>query len=200
MNTFFSRYKKVLTLSIGVLLVIGFGFFLSRTTKPSQQNVSLPPSGHIDVTKVTQPNAIDNNWQTFTDQKQNLTFRYPEQLPTKYIYTVNWSPQVAVINTPFSCTEGESETPLTNKTVKHTINNHAYCITTVTEGAAGSLYTRYFYVTEKDNKTIIFTFTLRAVQCGNYNEPEKSACENERQTFDLDTLMDQVIQSTQFNG
>jgi hypothetical protein len=200
MLTAFSRHKKVLILSIGVLLVIGFGFFLSRTTKSSQQDVSPPTSGHIGGTTVTPTQAVDNSWQTFIDQKQNLTYRYPEQLPTKYIYTVNWPPQVAVINTPFSCTEGESETPLTNKTVKHTINSHAYCITTVTEGAAGSLYTRYFYVTEKDNKTIIFAFTLRVVQCGNYNEPEKSACENERQTFDIDNLMDQVIQSTQFNG
>ncbi|MFZ2414956.1 MAG: hypothetical protein WAW33_03110, partial [Minisyncoccia bacterium] len=78
------------------------------------------------------------------------------------------------------------------------VNNREYCVTKESEGAAGSIYTNYAYAFPKDTKTIIFTFTTRATQCANYDEPNKTACEKEREAFDLDGIVDRMAQSLYF--
>jgi hypothetical protein len=116
-------------------------------------------------------------------------------LPTKYISTVDWPPQMRTENTPFSCTEAGSESERAGRTEKIVVNGHTYCVTKVTEGAAGSVYTQYAYARAENNNIEIFTFSLRFVQCGNYQDPEKSACEAERESFNVDNYTDQYIQS-----
>jgi len=116
-------------------------------------------------------------------------------LPTKYIFPVDWPPKVSNVNKPFSCLEAGSEASPGGQTQKVVVNNHTYCVTKETQGAAGSIYTQYAYARAKNNQTEIFTFSLRFVQCGNYPEPEKTACERESQTFRIDTFIDHYIQS-----
>jgi hypothetical protein len=102
---------------------------------------------------------------------------------------VDWPPQIQVVPGPFSCTEAGEETSRAGRTENRIIDGTVYCVTKVTEGAAGSIYTQYAYARETDgNKVMILTFSSRAVQCTNYDEPEASACEVEQEAFDPDKI------------
>ncbi len=137
------------------------------------------------------------SWKTFTDTKQGISFKYPESLLITYMRPESWPPKIAVLNKTFTCVEGGTEIAQAGKTVKQFINNTEYCITKASEGATGSIYTTYTYAFPKATKTITFTFTIRATQCANYDEPNKTACEKEREAFDLDGVVDRMAQSTQ---
>ncbi len=125
-------------------------------------------------------------------------FQYPETLLTTYINTQDWPPQVQVLNEPFTCTEAGEETARAGKTEKRLVDDREYCRTSIVEGAAGSIYTQYAYAFPKDGKTIIFTFSFQAVQCANYDNLQKTACENERSAFDLDSVVDRMARSIKF--
>jgi len=149
------------------------------------------------------PGGNNDLWKTMTDSKTGMMFQYPETLLTTYIHTQDWPPQVQVLNEPFTCTEAGSETARAGKTEKRLVDDREYCRTSIVEGAAGSIYTQYAYAfplysigsTQADRKTVIFTFTIRATQCGNYDEAERKACEGEREAFDLDSVVDRIARS-----
>jgi len=128
-----------------------------------------------------------------TSTQAGMTFTYPEKLPETYIHTVDWPPKLQIVGASFSCTEGGQAGDRAGVTRLRTIDGHAYCVTEVTEGAAGSVYTQYAYAAERDGKTVIMTFSLRAEQCGNYDEPKKTECETERANFDIGGTIDAMI-------
>ncbi len=140
-----------------------------------------------------QVSELSNDWKTKSEN--NVTFSYPETLPTKYIHVFDWPPQAAVVEAPYSCTEAGSEIERAGETMEEIINTHTYCVTKLTEGAAGSIYTQYAYIREVNAKLIAMVFSLRSVQCANYSDPEKTACENERMTFAIDALVDQIFET-----
>lgn len=113
----------------------------------------------------------------------------------KYIFPVDWPPQSEVIDEPFSCLAAGEETARAGRTEPRTIAGRQFCVTRVTEGAAGSIYTMYAYAFPREGGTEILTFSVRFSQCGNYGEPQKTECETERATFDVDRLVDNFVQS-----
>lgn len=56
------------------------------------------------------PGENNDLWKTATSD--GITFQYPETLLTEYTHTVDWPPQVQVLNEPFSCAEAGSEIAL----------------------------------------------------------------------------------------
>jgi hypothetical protein len=164
---------------IVLLIVIGGIFYFYKSPKHA-------------VTPTPVPDAT-LGWKSMADN--GVTFKYPETLGTTYIKTQEWPPKVTVAEGPFTCTESGSQITENGQTVKKTINGHVYCVTIQSEGAAGSTYTTYTYVTMLQNKMVSFNFVLKAVQCGNYNDPEKSDCESERANFDIDSTVDKIVQS-----
>ncbi len=44
----------------------------------------------------------------------------------------------------------------------------------------------------------VFSRLLLATQCGNYDEAERKVCEGERETFDLDSIVDRMARSIKF--
>ena len=174
--------KKVLIFSI--VIIIAIAGFLGWQRFFSQKN---------------EPAISELGWETFKDQISGAEFQYPKELSTKYISIVDWPPKVAVKSEAFSCVESGSEIMQGGKTEKRMVDNRTYCVTKITEGAAGSIYTTYTYAALKENKTVIFAFTLRAVQCANYDEPKKSECEQERETFDIDGVVDRIAKTLKFN-
>lgn len=163
------------------------GSFVGRTGPKCE----FAPCPAIDVTKT---------WTTFADAQRGILFKYPQDWGTTYIHPVDWPPQVEIMSAPFACTEGGTEIARAGITAKTLINGTEYCVTKESEGAAGSIYTNYAYAFAKDNKTIIFTFTGRAVQCDNYDDPQKTACKNERASFVLDNLVDPIAKSFQLSS
>lgn len=155
--------------------------------KPSEPMSAQPSVGVTKVLSVTFDGKLTDgmeNWKTTTDGKTGASFKYPERLPTEYIAGADWPPTLQITSESFGC-----------KTEKQTIDGREYCITTSSEGAAGSTYTTYSYSSLINGKTAAFTFILRAVQCANYDEPKKSACEKEQSSFDVSALADRMTQS-----
>lgn len=163
--------RTFLILGIVLIVVGGIASFASHKAEA--------PAAPFTTQSATTP--VDPSWETYSDD--SVSFRYPAALPTTYIHSVNWPPKVTVSEGAPECTEPT------------TINGHQYCVTTSSEGAAGSIYIDYAYATEKESKTITLSFTLREVQCGNYDDPQKTACEQERKSFDVDAFADNIAQT-----
>jgi hypothetical protein len=144
---------------------------------------------------VTEPETLV---KTYIDAKTGVSFQYPAKLSTTYISLVEEAPTVAVTGGPMTCKASGSEITPAGSTELKTIDGKAYCVTTKSEGAAGSTYTEYTYATEKEGKVVAVTFTLRAVQCANYDEPQQTACEAERANFSLDGMVAQIASSLTF--
>jgi hypothetical protein len=141
------------------------------------------------------PTLSTAGWKTFNDTTNKVSFQYPEKLPTTYITTADWPPKLQITNGPYTCNEAGSENATAGQTSKQTINGREYCVTKETQGAAGSIYTQYAYEFASGNKVDILTFSLRFVQCANYDEPKKTECESERTTFDINPIVDRIAQT-----
>lgn len=138
--------------------------------------------------------SVENSdlFEYAVDAVTGTTFTYPKALPTFYTEAMDWPPTVYVNEGPFTCTEAGEAQERAGKTELRNINGSLYCVTESTEGAAGSIYSQYAYAFERDGSVVILTFSTKTVQCGNYDEQQKQACEQERETFDLDILVDQI--------
>lgn len=139
------------------------------------------------------PDVPPLGWRATTTA--DAAFWYPVELSAVYVTPADWPPSVQVAAGPFACTEGGSQTARAGVTSRRVIEGRVYCVTAVSEGAAGSIYTMYAYAFEKGGKVLILTFSLRAVQCANYDEPERQACETERASFDEGPVIDRIAQT-----
>jgi len=102
-------------------------------------------------------------------------------LNTEYIGSQDW--KVKIVNEEekyppeFKITEGQidckitsSESGLLSRTVKRRIDVRLYCIESLSEGAAGTIYTQYAYSTIKNGSLIMVSCVIRYPQCINYSE------------------------------
>lgn len=138
--------------------------------------------------------SVPADWSTTTDTSTHITFSYPLQWSTGYLHPQVWPPRISVSDRPFVCIERGSGIEPEGRVERRLVDNRVYCVTRLSEGAAGTIYTQYMYVFARQDKTVSLGFTVRAVQCFNFNDPQKTACEHERETFDLDLdrLVDQI--------
>lgn len=193
--------KKIFSWLIIILVITSAtGYYYLRPSKdkkiaPKTQTDSQPMKTEAPTDNISN-NQPPKDWKTFNDPLNQISFQYPESLTTNYISLQDWPPKVQIIDAPYSCTQAGSETARAGKTEEKIINEQKYCVTTKTEGAAGSLYSQYAYASSfKNNKTIILTFSLRFVQCGNYDTAQKTQCQKERQEFALDDLVGQIFET-----
>jgi hypothetical protein len=140
----------------------------------------------------------ESGWETFSDSERDFSFQYPARLSTTYIQAHDWPPQVELTDDSFTCTEAGSPEARAGRTQLRIINNRTYCVTEVIGAAAGSVYTQYAYTTQKGNRTVIFTFSIRMPQCANYGSEERQACERERENFNIDSIVDRMLQTFRF--
>lgn len=207
-----SQYKNILIVLLLVVAAGAFVVFFDRVWGPEVTPRTLEAKLCSDGSSVgrTGPNcefapcpeikdtlsdAETGSWKTYTDTTSGISFRYPEDFSTSYIHVVDWPPKIQMLGDSFSCTEAGSEIARAGRTEMHTMNGHSYCVTKQSEGAAGSIYTQYAYAFPDGNGTAILTFTLRAVQCANYDDPKKTECENERAAFNPDGTLDRIAET-----
>lgn len=138
-------------------------------------------------------NSVEDTWLTASSSR--ATFRYPEKLETNYISTTDWPPEVQILNGPFVCIEAGQELERSGRTEQITVEERVYCATKISEGAVGSTYTQYAYAFPKDTFVVVLTFSLRFINCENYDEALQSECRIERQDFNPDILIDQIAQT-----
>ncbi|MCX6785772.1 MAG: Gmad2 immunoglobulin-like domain-containing protein [Candidatus Komeilibacteria bacterium] len=206
--------KKVI-IPIVLILIVVLGFiFWPKVFKPQNSPVACTMEAKLcpDGSSVGRsgPNcefapcpqvAADNNqdsWKTFSDPALGVSFKYPDKLSADYITPADWPPVIKVSPGQFSCVPQSGTPSLPDRKVK-TINNQIYCLETMSEGAAGSVYTTYTYTTAKNSQLVSLTFTLRYPQCLNYDNPKQSDCLAERQAFDLDGLVNGMVLSAGFS-
>lgn len=138
-------------------------------------------------------------WLEKTTEDGEVRFWYPETLTTKYISEVTWPPIITLADEDInSCEETPAESSLPFRVSKRLVdNNRWYCVTASSEGAAGSVYTEYTYKTTWQNKVIELYFVLQYPRCDNYPEDQQIECSKERESFDLDALIDRIVLSLQ---
>lgn len=128
-------------------------------------------------------------WSTAT--ANGVTFKYPNPFPGSYISATNWPPEVAKLTEAYACAFTTSSVAGAPQSVEKTIQGATYCVTTSSEGAAGSTYVTSFYKTGG----LQATFVLRYPQCLNYDQPEQEACMQGQQGLDVDVLAAQILSS-----
>ncbi len=132
-----------------------------------------------------------DDWKT--SNEGGVEFKYPETLTTKYIDAYEWPPTVTIADGEFSCAETPAESSLPSRIARRMVDSRIYCVEARSEGAAGSTYTTYTYTTAREGKLISLNFVLRYPQCLNYDDPKQSECQAERETFDLDGVIDRIV-------
>ncbi|MDX9893166.1 MAG: hypothetical protein RB292_02010 [Patescibacteria group bacterium] len=141
----------------------------------------------------------ENNdlWRIFVDEVQKISFSYPKKLTAQYISTVDWPPVVTLSDSVHQliCDETSPESSLPQRVMRRQVDDRIYCVEALSEGAAGSVYTQYSYSTIWDEKLATISFTLQFPQCYNYDEPAQTNCKKERESFDLDGIVDRIIAS-----
>lgn len=206
-----SKNKVILLIIFLILVGVGAGLYFTFVYKPKTaqpnvvfctQDAKMCPDGSYvgrtgpkcEFTPCPEIN-IDKDWLYATDTSIGATFRFPERFPTEYIVPNDWRPKVQILSQEFTCLESGDELSRIGTTKSITVNGHQYCRTETSEGAAGSTYTDYAYAFPKNNGTAILTFSIQEVQCTNFDDPQKTACENDRSTFNMDQIVDKMASS-----
>lgn len=174
-----TKNKNYIGIIMAIVVVAVLAFVLTRAPKTPVVENPAP--------------VVHDDWETKSEN--GATFRYPADLRTSYITPTDWPPVLNVENSVYTCVEAGSEIERAGETSEVSVNGHTYCVTRASEGAAGSMYTQYAYARAAGDKTEILTFSLRFVQCGNYDEPNKTACESERSAFDITPTIDEVFET-----
>jgi hypothetical protein len=176
--------KNLIAIVIGVVILIVLALFIQPQpiTPPADMSAG-------DTSTTTAPT------DTTTPATPDLTFAYPNALTTTYIASNTWPPKVTVTQDAYSCTPSGTQIGPNGQTAEKTINGQVYCVTLASEGAAGSTYKTYTYVTMLGADNVNISFTLQFPQCANFTGAKVAACTKEETGFNVDNLVSTIIQS-----
>ncbi len=210
-----SPNRKILALVFGLILLGGIaylirtkgennpgdgGVFCTMEAKlcPDGSYVGrVPPSCEFSPCPGTGTNST---WKKFIDPESGVSFDYPEKLTAEYVRTADWPPQIRILNEEFSCYPAGAENSRSGLTTERKVDNRTYCVTRVTDSAAGTMYSQYAYAFPLGTRTAYLTFSLGFPNCGNYDEEERAKCAGERETFDIDGVVDRIVQTIKFSS
>jgi len=178
---------------------MGSGYFFKSLSETSAVAMHRYYSRYYSLWSITENlDAIKTNnnlWTTITND-DGITFQYPKGILAKYISEVDWPPVIKIATGTYFCKTTPLEvSSMSEITSQRIVVDRTYCINVKHEGAAGSVYSSYTYITTKNDKLINISFTLRYNSCSNYNEEQSKACTSERETFDIDATVDRVVQT-----
>lgn len=124
-----------------------------------------------------------------------FAYEYPKSIGTQgYIDAAVWPPTLSLSAGTLSCEQGSGGITRTMKT----IGTASYCVEGRDDAAAGSRYTAYTYSVARDAGVISISFTIRRVQCMNYDEPRQGECQRAQAGFDADQLADGIARTARF--
>lgn len=153
----------------------------------------------------------DESKVEYSDAEDNSVINYlPDSFRADYVSFQNYSSGVYsaenyprleswVENGEIECEETSLESSLPLRISKKEINGRRYCIGTFSEGAAGSVYTEYAYTTVIASRVYLVKFVARYPNCSNYPDEQNMACSRERETFNLDNLVDEEVEVMKIN-
>lgn len=189
------KTKLFIIIVLILILIIIFikRFSLSSLKKDTNIQVSTTTQiSNIDTSINTSVNNIDmKDW--IVTSTNGYSFKYPKDFSTQYISMVNWPPTLKLKDEAFICkVNDKSDNIAIGQVVSKMINGKEFCITKESEGAAGSVYTDYTYSFSYKENTLNMSFTLRAPQCMNYDNPAQTLCTNEEQSFNPDNILSAI--------
>jgi len=187
-----NKNNLITILTILVLLLTGVVFWLFSRGEEKQENIKIQEVTEVDEKK---------SWKVFNDEEKSIEFKYPAELEVKYMSAQFWPPKVTLSSEghQMTCPETDPSNSSVYRISRKVIDGREYCIRANSEGVAGSVYTEYSYSTSMDNKLVTLNFTLQYPSCLNYDEGEKSACQVERENFDLDALVNNIVDTLRLN-
>ena len=129
------------------------------------------------------------------EEPKEIVFEQIKAIDTKYISEQTWPPIITISEaSELVCNETPMESSVSQERVyRENIDGQEYCISALSQGAAGSVYTEYSYSTIKFDKLITLDFTLRFTQCYNYPEEQQKECTRERESFNPSNLVNEII-------
>ena len=138
-------------------------------------------------------------WVRSAPTVQGLTFAYPEHPDGAYLSFASWPPRVEEIDS-YVCSEdlGSRLSDGYGSPVgagERIIGGRTYCMTVWREGAAGSTFATYEFVSDRSDAVLRAVYTVRLPQCANYDEPEQAACRKEQEAFDQAALGFGLVES-----
>jgi hypothetical protein len=126
----------------------------------------------------------------------DIAFEYPRAVGQKgYLDASEWPPTISLSSGTLAC-EGSTAPDMT-RTLK-SLGGYDYCIEMRDDAAAGSRYTAYTYTVARDAGVLSIHFTIRRVQCLNYDEPRQNECMRVQSEFDPDVLADTIASTVRF--
>jgi hypothetical protein len=173
---------------IGVLvvtvIVLGYVSFKSKVAIVSP--TSTAPSGQ--TTTVNNLNGKDYQPSSGTDSRSIST-----RLPSFVSAQSGWPPVIQNSSEAYNCSPSRTES---GTTIQKTINGRIYCVTIKSEGAAGTIYYTYRYVTADSRggtKITNFTLAFHDADCGtDTGTPEKISC-NGQGPLDVNAIVDSLM-------
>jgi hypothetical protein len=184
---------RTLIVLLVVAIVIAISAYIYYDFGRDEETVVPEPTNSTrDETDQSETNEEDE-WLFATST--SYSFQYPEDLETEYLELVDWPPEVRLSEETFACEEAGEETEVAGRTESVTVGGMDYCRTTISEGAAGSVYTQYAYAFAQDDGSVFITFSTRSPQCANYDAAERSDCEDGLDEFNPDELADRMART-----
>jgi len=179
---------------------MGSGYLFKSSTGASAVATHRYYSRYYSLWTISEnKNDSDNNlWKTITND-DGITYQYPKNILAKYISVAEWPPVVKIETGTYSCKTTPMEvSSLADITYQRLVDDRAYCMNIKNEGVAGNVYSSYTYTTIRNDKLVSVDFTLRYINCNNYDEGQSRACTNERESFDLDATVDRIVQTIKY--
>jgi hypothetical protein len=191
-----------------LLVVLAGGAYLTFNDykKTTQENCS-PESCDVATTTIPIDNTTNTNssvWKSVYDKNLGISYKYIDNLYingklTEYVHPVEWPPKVALSTDKYVCHVSGSTIDAGGLTYEKTVDDQTFCVNAASEGAAGSVYTNYTFKKQLGNKVVSMSFVIRAPQCGNFDEPQATNCNKEKQIFNVDRMMAQILATIKQN-
>jgi|GEM_PF-654432 len=141
------------------------------------------------------------DWKTYQDQQNGVSFQYPETFGANVWRTQSWPPKLTVVpigQDPVQVGCPDVYSDLANSVKQYiVINNLNYSFWRNDSPGAGSLYTGYCYVTQKNQKYYVLYFVIWShLECGNGSCGAYCGTQFENECRQLDRVkdIDQPIQ------
>lgn len=203
-----SSHSKALliTFAFSILLFVSLTALLlgSRTKSTSKP----PPSPVSSIT--SQPSPTPNptaNWKTFIDTNYSVEFKYPDvKVDTNYIGTQAWKypPKITNIINESLWNCQDEKNMVTKEGFKsqkeQIIEGNKYCVTEISESAAGTDFHINRYSTYLKGKRVTLEIQYSLVDCGVFTDKLMVECNDKESTFvnSVPILMSQILSAFKF--
>lgn len=161
--------------------------------------------GMISSFKFTESKDETVKWKTYEDEKNGVEFKYPENFGANVWRAYSWPPKLIVVSDtqdPLKAGCPDLSPNASNTPVE--INGLDFIFYEAGDGAAGSTYTTYCYITKKNNNYYVFDFFIRTTNgcgtnCGPYCETEFEAeCKNLDIVNAIDKPIEKIVSTLKF--